>query len=88
MPETTSQVNLDTNSVNEAGNVLSSMGLTITDAVKITIDRIAREKYFDRPIIPNDLTAKTINNARNGIDMKSAEDINDLLKQLKEGDCA
>jgi len=51
----------------EAAAVLEAMGLTISDAFRILLTRVAREKAlpFD-PLIPNDTTIAAIREARRG----------------------
>lgn len=46
---------------NEAASVLAGMGLSVSDLVRITLTKVAREKTqpFDMRI-PNELTEKTI----------------------------
>jgi DNA-damage-inducible protein J len=51
----------------EAAAVLEAMGLTISDAFRILLTRVAREKAlpFD-PLIPNETTIAAIMEARRG----------------------
>lgn len=51
----------------EAAAVLEAMGLTISDAFRILLTRVAREKAlpFD-PLIPNETTIAAIKEARRG----------------------
>ncbi|PHM66812.1 antitoxin DinJ [Xenorhabdus stockiae] len=68
---------------NEAAAVLASMGLTISDLVRITVTKVATEKAlpFDM-CIPNELTAKTIANSEKGIDVHQAKDADDIFDKL------
>ncbi|MDX7991956.1 type II toxin-antitoxin system RelB/DinJ family antitoxin [Xenorhabdus littoralis] len=68
---------------NEAAEVLSSMGLTVSDLIRITLTKVAKEKAlpFDMRI-PNQTTAKTIANSEKGIDVHKAKDVDDLFEQL------
>ncbi|MDR0807322.1 MAG: type II toxin-antitoxin system RelB/DinJ family antitoxin [Enterobacteriaceae bacterium] len=68
---------------NEAADVLAGMGLTISDLVRMTLTKVAREKAlpFDMRI-PNELTAKTITASEQGIDVRKAKDADDLFNQL------
>ena len=51
----------------EASVVLSSMGLTVSDAFRIVLSRIAREKALPfEPLIPNAETIAAIKEARTG----------------------
>ncbi|WP_340609921.1 type II toxin-antitoxin system RelB/DinJ family antitoxin [Xenorhabdus bharatensis] len=68
---------------NEAAAVLASMGLTVSDLVRITLTKVATEKAlpFDMRI-PNELTAKTIANSQKGIDVHQAKDADDIFDKL------
>ncbi|EMG5701515.1 type II toxin-antitoxin system RelB/DinJ family antitoxin [Salmonella enterica] len=68
---------------NEAATVLAEMGLTVSDLVRITLTKVAREKAlpFDMRI-PNELTAKTIADSEKGLDIHKAKDADDLFNQL------
>ncbi len=51
----------------EAASVLAAMGLTVSDAVRLMLTRVAREHAlpFD-PLIPNAKTIKAMKEARKG----------------------
>lgn len=68
---------------NEAAEVLASMGLTVSDLIRITLTKVAKEKAlpFDMRI-PNTLTAKTIADSENGINIHKAKDVDDLFDKL------
>ncbi|PHM36314.1 type II toxin-antitoxin system RelB/DinJ family antitoxin [Xenorhabdus innexi] len=68
---------------NEAAAVLASMGLTVSDLVRITLTKVATEKAlpFDM-CIPNELTTKTIANSEKGIDVHQAKDADDIFDKL------
>lgn len=68
---------------NEAASVLAGMGLTVSDLVRITLTKVAREKAlpFDMRI-PNELTAETITASEKGIDVHKAKDTDDLFNKL------
>jgi len=47
--------------------VLAAMGLTVSDAFRIMLTRVAREKALPfEPLIPNDETIKAMKRARSG----------------------
>lgn len=51
----------------EASAVLAAMGLTVSDAFRIMLTRVAREKALPfEPLIPNDTTIKAMKEARRG----------------------
>lgn len=68
---------------NEAATVLASMGLTVSDLVRITLTKVAKEKAlpFDMRI-PNEITAKSIENSEKGVDVHTAKDADDLFGKL------
>lgn len=68
---------------NQAADVLAGMGLTISDLVRITLTKVAREKAlpFDMRV-PNELTAQTIENSEAGVDVHKAKDADDLFNKL------
>lgn len=68
---------------NEAASVLAEMGLTVSDLVRITLTKVAREKALPFDIrIPNKLTAKTIADSEKGLDVHKVKDADDLFNQL------
>jgi len=68
---------------NEAAQVLTAMGLTVSDVVRIALTNIAREKVlpFDMRI-PNQETADTLRKSERGEDIHHAQDAADLFNQL------
>ena len=68
---------------NEAAEVLSGMGLTVSDVVRIALTKIAKEKTlpFDMRT-PNKLTAETLAKSERGEDVFHARDADDLFDQL------
>ncbi|MDE9461895.1 type II toxin-antitoxin system RelB/DinJ family antitoxin [Xenorhabdus bovienii] len=68
---------------NEAADVLAGMGLTVSDLIRITLTKVAREKAlpFDMRI-PNELTAETIANSEKGVDVHKAKNADDLFDKL------
>ena len=71
---------------NEAAAVLSAMGLTVSDAFRLMMIRIAREKALPfEPLIPNATTIAAIKEARRG-GLKSYPNTKALLKSLNEDD--
>ena len=74
---------IDEDLKNEAASVLAGMGLTVSDLVRITLTKVAREKAlpFDMRI-PNELTAKTIASSEKGIDVHKANDADDMFNKL------
>ncbi|WP_010422883.1 MULTISPECIES: type II toxin-antitoxin system RelB/DinJ family antitoxin [spotted fever group] len=70
----------------EATVVLAAMGLTVSDAVRMLLFRVAREKALPfEPLIPNDETIKAMKAARSG-KLVHIGNINNLLSDLNEND--
>ncbi|MDR1920128.1 MAG: type II toxin-antitoxin system RelB/DinJ family antitoxin [Candidatus Adiutrix sp.] len=69
---------------NEAANVLSTFGLTVSDACRMMLTKIAREKRLPFGTEePNELTRKTLEMADRGEDVFHAKDVDDLFRQLR-----
>ena len=51
----------------EAAAVLAAMGLTVSDAIRLLLTRVAREKALPfAPLIPNTVTIEAMKEARKG----------------------
>jgi DNA-damage-inducible protein J len=71
----------------EASVVLAAMGLTVSDAFRIMLTRIAREKALPfEPLVPNDATIQAMKDARKGVNMKSFKNVDDLMADLNADD--
>jgi len=70
----------------EATAVLAAMGLTVSDAVRLLLTRIAREHAlpFD-PLIPNATTIAAMKEARAG-NLPKFDSIEDLMADLHADD--
>ena len=70
----------------EATVVLAAMGLTVSDAFRIMLTRIAREKALPfEPLIPNDETIAAMKEARQG-GLPSFKSVDDLMADLNADD--
>ena len=70
----------------EATVVLASMGLTVSDAFRMMLTRIAAEKALPfEPLAPNAETIAAMKEARRG-KLKSFESVDALLKDLNAKD--
>lgn len=68
---------------NEAAAVLSSMGLTVSDACRMMLTRIAREKRLPfGSEEPNEETRSAFEAIDRGEGLHRAKDAEDLFKQL------
>lgn len=70
----------------EATVVLAAMGLTVSDAFRMMLTRIAREKALPfEPLVPNVTTIKAMKDARRG-GLKSFATVEDLMADLNADD--
>lgn len=67
----------------EATEVLAGMGLTVSDAVRILLTRVARERALPFDLAPNKLTRSTLRKSERGEELHEAKDYDDLIRQLK-----
>jgi DNA-damage-inducible protein J len=70
----------------EASAVLASMGLTVSDAFRLLLTRVAREKALPfEPLVPNARTIAAMKEARRG-GLASFKSANDLMADLNADD--
>ena len=70
----------------EASIVLESMGLTVSDAFRMMMTRIATEKALPfEPLIPNAKTIQAMKDARRG-SLKSVNSVDGLMVELNADD--
>ncbi|MGD9152616.1 MAG: type II toxin-antitoxin system RelB/DinJ family antitoxin [Gammaproteobacteria bacterium] len=70
----------------EAAAVLAAMGLTISDAFRLLLIRVAKDKKLPfEPLIPNKETIKAMRDAREG-KLITVGSVEDLMKDLKNED--
>ncbi len=70
----------------EATAVLAAMGLTPSDAFRILLTRVAKEKALPfAPLIPNEETIAAMKEARKG-KLKSFASVDDLMADLNADD--
>ena len=71
---------------NEAAIVLAEIGLTLSDAFRMLLIRIAREKALPfEPLVPNKETIEAMKAARRG-DLVTVGNISNLLDSLNADD--
>lgn len=67
------QTRIDGTIKEEAATVLATMGLTVSDAVRLLLTKIAQDKAFPfEPLIPNATTIQAMKDARVGKVIKAA----------------
>jgi len=70
----------------EAAVVLATMGLTVSDAFRLLLTRVARDGALPfEPLIPNATTIAAMKEARAG-NLPSVETVDELLDALNAGD--
>ena len=70
----------------EATIVLAAMGLTVSDAFRSMLTRVAREKALPfEPLVPNAVTIEAMKEARRG-GLKSFATVEDLMTDLNAED--
>ena len=70
----------------EASAVLETMGLTVSDAFRMMMVRIAREKALPfEPLVPSPETVDAMREARRG-KLPRFKDVDALMKDLNAGD--
>lgn len=80
------QARIDREIKEEAATVLAAMGLTVSDAVRLLLTRVAREKALPfAPLVPNDETIAAMKEARAG-NLPRFKDVDSLLDDLHADD--
>ncbi len=75
---------IDATIKHDAAVVLSGMGLTVSDACRMMLTKIAKEKRLPFGTEePNELTRITLEKADRGEDLHRAKDLQDLMEQLR-----
>jgi DNA-damage-inducible protein J len=70
----------------EASAVLAAMGLTVSDAFRIMLTRVAHDKALPfEPLVPNAVTIRAMKEARRG-KLKSFKSVEDLMTDLNADD--
>jgi DNA-damage-inducible protein J len=70
----------------EAAAVLKAMGLTVSDAFRMMMTRIAREKALPfEPLVPNEETVAAMREAQSR-KLSRFKDVDALMKDLNAGD--
>lgn len=78
---------IDENIKEEASAVLATMGLTVSDAFRIMLTRVAHEKALPfEPLVPNATTIQAMKEARRRVKTKSFNSIDALMADLNADD--
>ena len=80
------QARVDKDVKEEASVVLAAMGLTVSDAVRLLLTRVAREKALPfAPLVPNAETIAAMQEARAG-NLPRFDDVQSLFDDLHADD--
>lgn len=80
------QARIDGDIKEEAAAVLAAMGLTVSDAVRLLLTRVAREKALPfAPLVPNSVTIEAMKEARKG-SLSRSDGVDDLMNDLNAQD--
>ena len=86
MPNQLVQVRIDGAVKEEAAAVLASMGLTVSDAMRLLLTRVAHEKALPfAPLVPNAATIEAMREARRG-GLPRFATVGDLFDELQADD--
>lgn len=78
---------IDEHTKEEAAAVLATMGLTVSDAFRLMLTRVAKEKALPfEPLIPNAETIKAMKQARSGKGLTKFKTVDDLMADLNADD--
>jgi DNA-damage-inducible protein J len=81
--ETTVRARIDGRIKKQAAHVLENMGLSLSDAIRMLLVRVAAEKALPFEVkVPNADTARTLRKADKGIDLTRSKDAADLFRKL------
>ncbi|MDR2014100.1 MAG: type II toxin-antitoxin system RelB/DinJ family antitoxin [Azoarcus sp.] len=76
------QARIDSATKEEAASVLAAIGLTVSDAVRLLLTKVAQDKALPfEPLIPNATTIQAMKDARAGRVTK-AENLDALFRDL------
>ncbi|MCC0004601.1 MAG: type II toxin-antitoxin system RelB/DinJ family antitoxin [Methylobacteriaceae bacterium] len=86
MTNTVVRARIDEHLKEEAAAVLATIGLTVSDAFRLMMVRIATEKALPfEPLVPNATTIAAMKEARRG-GLASFSSVKDLMADLNEDD--
>ena len=86
MPNTVVRARIDEHVKEEASAVLASIGLTVSDAFRLMMMRIAADKALPfEPLVPNAETVEAMKAARRG-EMVTVGSVDALFADLNAGD--
>jgi DNA-damage-inducible protein J len=86
--DTTVRARIDDRVKKEAAHVLEDMGLSVSDAIRMMLMRVAAEKALPFEVkVPNAVTARTLRKADRGEDLVRSKNAADLRRR-PSGPCS
>ncbi len=77
---------IDATTKSEAAAVLATMGLSLSDAFRLLLKRVAAEKKLPfEPLVPNAQTVEAMRAARRG-ELVTVGSLDNLFRELNAGD--
>jgi DNA-damage-inducible protein J len=73
---------IDADVKDRATEVLSGMGLSVSDAIRIVLTRVANENALPFDLKPNKLTRQTMRKTAKGVGVRRAKNAADLYRKL------
>jgi DNA-damage-inducible protein J len=73
---------IDAGVKDRAAVVLGGMGLTVSDAIRIVLTRVANENELPFDLKPNKLTRQTMRKTAKGREVHRAKNASDLFRKL------
>ncbi len=73
---------IDADVKDRAAEVLGGMGLTVSDAIRIVLTRVANENELPFDLKPNKLTRQTMRKTAKGREVHRAKNAADLFRKL------
>ena len=87
MANTVVRARIDVQTKDEAAVVLAAIGLTVSDAFRLMMVRIAKDKALPfNPLVPNADTIAAMKETRSGIGTKSYRSATVMLADLSDED--
>ena len=77
------QARIDPEVKNKARSVLSKLNITMSEAISMFLTQVTLNKGIPFDIrIPNEVTAKTLNDSVNGKELHQVSDVDELFREL------
>ena len=73
---------IDADVKDRATEVLSGMGLSVSDAIRIVLTRVANENALPFDLKPNKLTRQTMRRTAKGVGVRRAKNASDFYRKL------